>query len=271
MATSALQVAGGPKISITELDEQNIKFILYDCDLSIANALRRTILAEVPTIAIDLVEFESNTSVLIDEFLAHRLGLIPLLSARAKDLKYSRDCSCMQYCQNCSVELTLNVRCMEETTRDVTSRELLSSHEAVRPVHDATATTPGILLVKLRKGQEVKLRCIAKKGVGKEHSKWSPVSTVAFEYDPDNHLRHTTFWVEEDVNKEWPKSVYSTGEYPDNEKNNVSFDPRAEPDRFYFNVESVGSLRPEEILLQAISILQSKLGAVQLALEQGTR
>lgn len=173
----------------------------------------------------------------------------------------------MQYCEQCSVELTLNVRCTEETTRDVTSRELLSGHEDVRPVH---SSPPGILLVKLRKGQEVKLRCIAKKGVAKEHAKWAPVANVAFEYDPDNRLRHTTFWVEEDVNREWPSSVYSQGEYPDdrNHPGAVPFDPETEPDRFFFVVEAVGSLRPEEILLQAITVLQSKLGAVQLALEQ---
>lgn len=228
-------------------------------------------LAEVPTIAIDLVEFENNTSVLVDEFLAHRLGLVPLISHKAKDLKYSRDCSCAQYCSNCSVELSLRVRCTEETTRDVTTRELISNHEEIRPVHDASNPLPGVLLVKLRKGQEVRLKCIAKKGVGKEHAKWSPVANVAFEYDPDNLLRHTDFWVEEDVNKEWPRSLYSeTGVYPD-ERNALPYDPKAEPDRFFFNVEAIGSLRPEDILLQAITILQSKLGNVQLALEEESR
>ena len=125
----------------------------------------------------------------------------------------------MQYCPNCSVELNLHVKCTGDQTLDVTSNEMISIHESVRPVfqpstasslQDYTASTsPGILLVKLRKGQEVKLKCIAKKGVGKEHAKWSPVTSVAFEYDPDNLLRHTNYRVEEDINKEWPKSVYS--------------------------------------------------------------
>lgn len=180
----------------------------------------------------------------------------------------------MQYCSSCSVEMTLSVRCTEETTRDVTSHELVSSHEEVRPVHNAMNPTPGILLIKLRKGQEIRVRCIAKKGVGKEHAKWSPVASVAFEYDPDNLLRHTQHWVEEDVNKEWPHSVHSqTNAYPDENApaSTPRLDPALEPDRFYFEVEAVGSLRPEEIVLQAISVLQSKLGAVQLSLEHESR
>lgn len=81
-----------PTVRIRDMKDDVLKFELRDTDASIANALRRIMIAEVPTLAIDLVEIETNSSVLNDEFLAHRLGLIPLISDRAMEMRLSRDC-----------------------------------------------------------------------------------------------------------------------------------------------------------------------------------
>ncbi|PHT47763.1 DNA-directed RNA polymerase II subunit RPB3 [Capsicum baccatum] len=85
-----------------------MKFELRDTDSCIANALRHIMIAEVPTIAIDLVEIEGNSSVLNDEFISHRLGLLPLTGERAMSMRFSRDCDACDgdgQCEYCSVEL----------------------------------------------------------------------------------------------------------------------------------------------------------------------
>ena len=86
--------------------------------------MRRTIIAEVPTLAIDLVEIDVNTSVLADEFLSHRLGLIPLVSEGIDNLTYSRDCTCDNYCSKCSVTLQLIANCATESTMNVYASDL---------------------------------------------------------------------------------------------------------------------------------------------------
>ncbi len=55
-----------------------MEFDLIGVDASLANSFRRILLAEIPTMAIEKVYVYNNTSVIQDEVLAHRLGLIPL-------------------------------------------------------------------------------------------------------------------------------------------------------------------------------------------------
>lgn len=80
MSSRARQSLRDTTVELRSADCASCEFVLRKTDCSVANALRRAILAWVPTIAIDLVEFEVNETVLNDEFIAHRLGLIPLRS-----------------------------------------------------------------------------------------------------------------------------------------------------------------------------------------------
>jgi DNA-directed RNA polymerase II subunit RPB3 len=177
-------------------------------DLAFANSLRRIILAEVPTMAIDLVEVEINTSVLADEFIAHRLGLIPLNSKDVDNILYTRDCTCSEYCEQCSITLTVHAKCtsneiMRVYARDLVIRDRKTLNDEIGKPVISDKEGLGCVIAKLRQGQELRMTCIAKKGIAKEHAKWAPTASVGFEYDPWNKLRHLDLWYEEDPIKEW--------------------------------------------------------------------
>jgi DNA-directed RNA polymerase I and III subunit RPAC1 len=75
---SNLQKIQNFKIVVGAMQGNDMEFDLIGIDASIANAFRRILMAEVPTMAIEKVFFYDNTSVMHDEILAHRLGLIPI-------------------------------------------------------------------------------------------------------------------------------------------------------------------------------------------------
>ncbi|EGG02702.1 uncharacterized protein MELLADRAFT_72730 [Melampsora larici-populina 98AG31] len=264
------------QVKVTELDERHAAFVVEGVDLALANSLRRTIMADLTTVAIHSVEFEENTSVLPDEMIAHRLGLMPLMSEDLdKYLKnWQRDCTCLSFCDDCSIELVLSVKStLPGETLEVTSKDLVITPredggdrgDVGKPVQFTlpNGEQPGVLITKLRKGQEVKLKCRAIKGIAQEHAKWSAVSTIGFEYDPHNRLGHTDLWYEvgTDARAEWPLTKNAKFERPPLDDEPVDFTTK--PSRFYFDVESAGNLRPEDIVVKGIESLIVKLAAVQ--------
>jgi DNA-directed RNA polymerase II subunit RPB3 len=287
-----------PAVEIRELKEDSVSFLLKNANTSLANAIRRVIHAEIPTMAIDLVEIEENSSVLHDEFLAHRLGLVPLISNDVNDYKFSRECDCVATrCKKCSVEFRLDVKSTYLEALNVTSNDLQVVGDVnVIPVLSGedsdTQDTNGILLVKLQKNQEVRLRAIAKKGVGKEHAKWSPACGVTYKNEPEVTLHQPDFaLLDENEKAEFvnscPTRVFRLDDttlkvdIEDADKcmfcnecvkcaknlnvpNLVSVKPRM--DRFLFRYESNGSLSAGDIFIAAIRTLSQKVSFIQNAI-----
>ena len=80
-----------PSVRIRSLARDRVDFVLDDVDLAFANSMRRVMMADIPTLAIDIIEVETNTTVLPDEFIAHRLGMIPLISTNCDEaMRYTR-------------------------------------------------------------------------------------------------------------------------------------------------------------------------------------
>lgn len=114
-------------MQILKLDKYNITFELTNTDITVANALRRIIIAEVPTMAIDIVEITENTSALHDEFLAHRCGLIPLISYDVDNFRYLEECSCDHgNCEKCAVmfDLVINHQDKRKEIYEVSSSDI---------------------------------------------------------------------------------------------------------------------------------------------------
>ncbi|MBI2444914.1 DNA-directed RNA polymerase subunit D [Candidatus Micrarchaeota archaeon] len=119
--------------------------------LSFLNALRRAIIADVPSFAIDEVNFYENTSALFNEYLANRLGQIPLTFEEAS--------------AGAQVSFSLDAEATDEE-KTVYSGDLVSQDEVIKPafVH--------IPLMKLGKGQRLRLEATASVGTAKANAKF---------------------------------------------------------------------------------------------------
>ena len=159
-------------LDVISKDSEKISIKLKGVPLQYANALRRVCLNGVTVFAIDTVDIIENTSVLPDEGLAHRLGLIPLKTDLSRFNEPSKcDCQSESGCSNCKILLVLDSGEAEET-RSVLSSELSSEDETIKPVSDK------IPIIQLAPGQQIKIECYARLGRGTEHAKWN-ASNVA--------------------------------------------------------------------------------------------
>ena len=203
------------------------------------------------------------------------------------------------------VAFTLDVACSSSDALDVTSNDLVpdppGAWPGVRPVGytgEPGAPPPpdaprGILLVKLRRGQALKLRAIARRGVGKDHAKWSPVATAAFQYLPAITLdARLAASLTDAARDEWaaatPGGVFAhnkaTGALEVAAPERARFDGEAEakaealgvpglvaisprPTEFVFRVEGTGALPAGSVVVMALDIMERKLRALHSALE----
>lgn len=193
------------KIKVINLNELDMEFDIIGVDPSIPNALRRILISEVPTMAFDKVFLFNNTSIIQDEVLAHRLGLIPL-KADPRMFEFRQDGDAEGTPED-TLEFELKIKCSwdpkkskEQLAQFVNPEDryrnyqVYSSHlkwcplgnqnqlysaEFVGPVHD------DILIAKLRPGHEIDAKLHAVKSIGRDHSKFSPVATAFYRLLPE--------------------------------------------------------------------------------------
>ncbi|KAK5940426.1 DNA-directed RNA polymerase core subunit rpc40 [Knufia obscura] len=208
-AWSIDKFANGLTVQFHKNEPDNAEFSLVGIDASIANAFRRILIAEVPTLAIETCYINDNTSVIADEVLAHRLGLIPL-KASLEGLKFMKwyikgdpenGIEGMSPSDYNTIVLELKIKCEwkpnppdegepEEKynhssvyARDIVWTPLGQQGERFKecPVQPVN---PGILIAKLRPGQEIHVVMHAHLGKGADHAKFSPVGTATYRLLP---------------------------------------------------------------------------------------
>lgn len=236
--------------------------LVKNTDEYILNAIRRSAISLVPTMAIERVEYRKNSSVMYDEVLAHRLGLIPLKTdLKSYDIpEKPEDMESLK----CTVKLSLKMK----GPKTVYSGDFKSADPAVVPVEEK------LPLVKLAKGQELAVEATAILGRGKEHMKWSPgivfykhkpVVAVDKNVDveelaknlPDSSaisIKNGKVSVDEDV-------LYTTSYFDgfSNESVVDGLDIGVADNEFILYVESFGQLSPKEMMITAVDTLKERL------------
>ena len=257
------------KIEFLSEDKKSgrVTFLLEGATPAFANVLRRAMIESVPTMAIHDVELRENSSVLYDEIIAHRLGLLPI-KTDLKSYTLPAQCKCNgEGCARCTLKMTLKAK----GPCTVYASDIKSKDPKVKPVYG------DMPIVKLLKGQELELEATAKLGQGREHVKWSP-GLVWYVYEPVIT-----------VNNDSPKFAEFKSKYPPQ-----VFDKNGKIDKklivgnlvdacdgvcpevvkvehnannFVYNIEPWGQLSAKEIataaadmLLESLNTFEEKLG-----------
>ncbi len=252
------------KVEKLSYDEKNKRTTLKisGADFSYMNFLRKYILAEVPTLAIDDVTIYRNNSGLYDETIASRLGLLPLVTD-LDSYKLPEDCECPdKNCAQCAVQITLK----KEGPGMVYAEDLQFSDPNI------FCPYPKMPIVKLAEGQKVEILAVARLGKGKQHAKWSP-GHIYYHNVADIKLNGYN----EDISKVCPKKVFSfeNGKLsvvnPDActlclscvEHSNKKISVTPKEDEFIFVFESFGQLKTKRVFEEAVKLLNSDLDELE--------
>ena len=268
------------EIQILEKSDEFIRFIVSGVNVPFVNALRRIMLTEVPAMAIDEIVILENSSILNDEILAHRMGFIPL-TTDLESYSLPEDCKCESEfgCNLCRANLTLEVEA-DDKTMVVYSSDLKPENPSIAPVSDK------IPIAKLAPEQRIKFEAYARLGKGKKHAKWQPVSMCNYMYRPEIKVDAKRCDVCGKCVKVCPEEILietAEGIKTQNElectlcmdcADACPKDPSAvemswDKSAFIFKVESTGALPAEQIVFEAIKILDKKVKEFSDQLKKG--
>jgi DNA-directed RNA polymerase subunit D len=239
---------------------QWVKFVMSGKEVNptFANTLRRILRVEVPCLAIEDLIIKKNSSILYDEMLGLRLGLIPITTP--SNYVLPEVCGCGSHCPKCSVSLILK----KKGPGWVYSKDFKSQDPKAKPVF------PNMPIVYLTEWQELEMEAITQMGVAKNHVKWQ-CTLPGYQMYPEIKLK-------KGVTKEGlsvcPRGVFDlkTLKLKNLENCNLCMacvrnspkgviEVKALDDKYIFYVESFGQLSLKDALVRAAEVLQGKAKA----------
>jgi DNA-directed RNA polymerase subunit D len=255
------------KISVVSYSDSEMKFIIEGVKSDFAGELRRIMLSEVPTMAIEWVDFLRNDSAIPDEVVANRLGQVPL-TFDAKTYNLPSECKCGgKGCSQCQVKISLKKRGPDI----VYAGDMKTNADDVAPVFER------IPITELFDDQEVEFNAIAQLGTGKEHAKWQ-AAVVGYK-----NVTAVSAVVQDAKSAEalvamCPKHVFALSDknvivtdakecdlcmrcVEAVKRGEVKGDVKVQPteDSFVFTVESASGIKPDEIVSRAAGLLEKKM------------
>jgi DNA-directed RNA polymerase subunit D len=249
------------KVKVLKKKGQTLRFLLEDADPAFANSLRRVMITEIPTLAVEWIDIHENNSALFDEVISHRIGMIPL-KFNPKKFVATEDCKCRKKgCPLCQAVFVLDKKgpCM------VTAGDLKSSDKTVAPLD------PRIPIAELLENQALRLEAVARLGTGLKHAKHH-AANASYQYYPDIRVTGSQADVHKAL-KMCPKGLVTLkGKkivVDDMLRGDVALgclreakgiDARSDESRIIFSVESISGLEPAYIVSTAAEILMEKAG-----------
>ncbi len=228
------------------------KILIKEADTAIVNAIRRTIMNNVPILAVSDITIYQNTSVFFDEFLASRLGSLPIKTDKT-------------YKKGDKIKLTLE----KEGPGIVYSSDIKSADPA------AVVAEKNIPIIKLGEKQKIKLEMEAEMNTGKEHAKWQP-AIVSYSQLPIIEAKTTslkkieTAFKNAVIENKAGKLVLDPYECDPQRALDEAGDGKISFDKnsFILYVESHGGLKTKQILEEAINVLIEKNNELKEALKK---
>ncbi len=265
------------KIDIMEMTQTRAQFAISETNPSFANALRRTLLADVPKMAIDNVEMHmgpimdeqggaeyESMSPLFDEIIAHRLGLVPI-PTDLDAFTYRSKCTCNgEGCPSCTIMYSLN----KKGPCTVYSGDLEPlGNEKLRVKDDL------IPIVKLAADQALLVYATAELGTGKQHAKWQAALGAGYRYFAKIEIDHDRCDFGGSCVNVCPKGVLEKEgkrivvKRPENcnlcnsciETCDIgAITVKGDPTKIMFRFETDGAIAAKETLIRALKILEER-------------